>query len=152
MRTFRALAVTFALFAFVPAAQTQKIELSKFSCKDFVALNKDSIAMVWSWLYGYYADPDVDPMVDLADLAKERATAQRLLCGKPDGRCHHGSRTDLREEIEDSQCHLGRPERAPGACGQSPAPGFMGPGSHLRASGTTPKGSRSGPSVTRQLP
>jgi acid stress chaperone HdeB len=70
MRTFRALAVTFALFAFVPAAQAQKIELSKFSCKDFIALNKDSIATVWSWLYGYYADPDVDPMVDLADLAK----------------------------------------------------------------------------------
>jgi acid stress chaperone HdeB len=81
MRTFRALAVTFALFALAPAAQAQKIDLSKFTCKDFIALDKDSIVMVWSWFYGYFADPEHDPVIDIGDLTK-RGQQLSDYCGK----------------------------------------------------------------------
>jgi acid stress chaperone HdeB len=68
MRTFRALAVTIALLAFAPTAPAQKIDLSKTSCKEFIESGKDGIMIIWSWLYGYFADQDADPVVDFADL------------------------------------------------------------------------------------
>jgi hypothetical protein len=68
MRPLRTLAVALALFAGAPAAQAQKADLSKLSCKDFLALDKDAIVLIWAWLYGYYSDQDADPIIDFDKL------------------------------------------------------------------------------------
>ena len=73
MKMLSGLAVTIALLAFAPTAQAQTIDLSKVSCKDFAALDKDSLVMTWAWLYGYYADQDADPIIDFKDLATKGA-------------------------------------------------------------------------------
>jgi acid stress chaperone HdeB len=70
MRVFRNLAFAIALVAAAPAAQAQKVDLSKTSCKDFLESGQNAIIMIWSWLYGYYADQDADPIIDFDDLTK----------------------------------------------------------------------------------
>jgi len=70
MRAFRSLVLAVALIAAAPAAQAQVVDLSKTSCKDFVESGKDAILMIWSWLYGYYADQDADPTIDFDQLTK----------------------------------------------------------------------------------
>src|SRR5438874_1953330 len=70
MRSFRGLAVTIALIAFVPAVQAQKLDLFKTPCKQFVEGEKDKIIIISSWLSGYFADPD-EPVLDFEDLTKK---------------------------------------------------------------------------------
>jgi len=69
MRAFRNLVLAIALVAAAPA-QAQKVDLSKTSCKDFIESGQNAILMIWSWLYGYYADQDADPVIDFDDLTK----------------------------------------------------------------------------------
>ena len=79
MRTVRSLAVTLAVSAalFTAPAQAQVVDLSKTSCKEFLASGKEGILIIWSWLYGYYADQDADPVVDFTKLtAKGQALAE----------------------------------------------------------------------------
>ena len=58
-------------------AQAQVVNLSKTSCKDLLASGKDGLIIIWSWLYGYYADQDADPVVDFGKLtAKGQALAE----------------------------------------------------------------------------
>jgi acid stress chaperone HdeB len=71
MRAFRTLAFAAALFAFAPATQAQKVDLSKTSCKEFLESGKEGIMIVWSWLYGYYSDQDADPVIDFDELVKQ---------------------------------------------------------------------------------
>jgi acid stress chaperone HdeB len=83
MGMLRTLAVTIALFTFAPTAQAQTIDLSKVSCKDFAGLDKDSLVMVWAWLYGYYADQDADPIIDFKDLASKGAQLVEFCAKNP---------------------------------------------------------------------
>jgi hypothetical protein len=70
MRVLRTLVLAVALAAVASMAQAQKIDLSKASCKDFLESGQNGIIMIWSWLYGYYADQDADPIIDFDDLTK----------------------------------------------------------------------------------
>jgi acid stress chaperone HdeB len=71
MRAVRTLVLALALVAAAaPAAQAQKVDMSKTTCKEFVESGKDAILMIWSWLYGYYADQDADPVIDFDELTK----------------------------------------------------------------------------------
>jgi hypothetical protein len=70
MRAVLMLAVCAVLFAGAPGAQAQVVDLSKTSCKEFLESGKDGISIIWSWLYGYYADQDADPVIDFAELTK----------------------------------------------------------------------------------
>lgn len=71
MKTVRSLAVAFALLASAPAAQAQVVDLSKTTCKEFLESGKEGIIIIWSWLYGYYADQDADPVVDFGKLTAQ---------------------------------------------------------------------------------
>ena len=42
----------------------------KVSCKDFVAIDKEFVIMVWAWLYGCLPTEDDDPVIDFKDLAE----------------------------------------------------------------------------------
>ena len=68
MKAVRTVALAAALLALLPAAQAQKVDLSKTSCKEFLTSGKDGISIIWAWLYGYYADQDADPVVDFGKL------------------------------------------------------------------------------------
>ena len=76
MRIVRALAVAVALFAFVPVAHAQRLDLSKTTCKELIESGKDGLIIIWSWLYGYYSDQDADPVIDFDQLTKQ---GQRLV-------------------------------------------------------------------------
>lgn len=78
MKALRALTVCIALsVSFAAPASAQVVNMSKLSCKEFVALKPDAITMIWSWLYGYYADQDADPIIDFNKLlAKGQALAE----------------------------------------------------------------------------
>jgi acid stress chaperone HdeB len=83
-RLLAAFTLSAALLAGVPAAQAQVVDVSKFSCKEFLALKPEHITMLWAWLYGYYADQDADPVIDFNKLvAKGQALAQACQ-GSPD--------------------------------------------------------------------
>jgi hypothetical protein len=83
MRPLRTLAIALALFACVPAAMAQKADLSKLSCKEFLALDKDSIVLVWAWLYGYYSDQDADPIIDFGELTGRGSKLAEFCKGNP---------------------------------------------------------------------
>jgi hypothetical protein len=77
MKVLRVLAVCIAASAFGVPASAQVVNLSKMSCKEFLTIDKDGIAFIWAWLYGYYADQDADPVIDFGKLtAKGSALAQ----------------------------------------------------------------------------
>ena len=70
MKIVRALAVAAAVFATTPAP-AQVVDLSKTTCKEFLESGKDGIMIIWSWLYGYYAAEDADPVVDFNKLTAQ---------------------------------------------------------------------------------
>jgi len=77
MKIFRVLAVCIAASAFAVPASAQVVNLSKMSCKEFLTIDKDGIAFIWAWLYGYYSAQDADPVIDFGKLtAKGSALAQ----------------------------------------------------------------------------
>src|SRR5262245_10459698 len=86
MKSVRLLAAALAVscFALAAPAQAQVVDLSKTSCKEFLASGKDGIAIVWSWLYGYYADQDADPVVDFGKLTAQGQKLAEACAKSPD--------------------------------------------------------------------
>lgn len=78
MKALRTVAFCIALSAsFAAPANAQVVNMAKLTCKEFVGLKPEAITMIWSWLYGYYADQDADPVIDFSKLtAKGEALAQ----------------------------------------------------------------------------
>jgi acid stress chaperone HdeB len=87
MKIVPALAVTVALLFAVPAAHAQKLDLSKVTCKELLESGEKGLIIIWSWLYGYYADQDADPIIDFDKLT---AQGQRLA-----GYCKDHPNTDV---------------------------------------------------------
>ena len=93
MRALRPLIAAVALFACASTVHAQVVDLSKTSCKEFVESGKDGIMIIWSWLYGYYAKEDADPIIDfgklvqqgqkLAEFCKANPTADIIKAAKP---------------------------------------------------------------------
>jgi acid stress chaperone HdeB len=87
MRAIGALAITITLLVGGPAAHAQKIDLSRTTCKELLESGKEGLIIIWSWLYGYYADQDADPVIDFDKLT---AQGQRLA-----GYCKDHPNTDV---------------------------------------------------------
>ena len=81
-RLLAALAIAGLVLA-VPA-QAQVVDLSKTSCKEFLASGKDGIALIWAWLYGYYSDQDADPIVDFGKLTAQGQQLAEACAKAPD--------------------------------------------------------------------
>ena len=58
-----------ALFLPVPA-KAEKFDLSTVTCKRFFEYNKENLALLLTWLEGYYADQDADPVIDFDAMAE----------------------------------------------------------------------------------
>jgi acid stress chaperone HdeB len=74
------LAVAAALVTSAPA-QAEKFDLSTITCKKFFEYNKENLSLLLTWLEGYYADEDADPVIDFEQMADN---AKRLgeFCAK----------------------------------------------------------------------
>jgi|HubBroStandDraft_6_1064221.scaffolds.fasta_scaffold235527_2 acid stress chaperone HdeB len=79
MRFLGALLTAATLFA-VPAAFADKFDLSTIKCKDFVSSGKDNIAVIITWLDGYYKEKDDPPIIDF-DKFKDNAEKLGKYCG-----------------------------------------------------------------------
>jgi acid stress chaperone HdeB len=64
MRPFAAFAIAVALLAMPIAAKADKLDLSTVKCQEFLASGKDNIAIIISWLDGYYKDANDPPIFD----------------------------------------------------------------------------------------
>ena len=69
-----------ALFLPVPA-KAEKFDLSTVTCKQFFEYNKENLALLLTWLEGYYADQDADPVIDF-DAMGENAKKLGEYCAK----------------------------------------------------------------------
>ena len=80
MRVVRALLTAAMLFA-APAAFADKLDLSTIKCKEFVSSGKDNIAVIITWLDGYYKEKDDPPIIDFDKFGKN---AEKLgkYCGE----------------------------------------------------------------------
>jgi acid stress chaperone HdeB len=52
------------IFGFTPASHAVVVDLSKMTCQEFLATNKDEIRIIWAWLDGYYRDEQDPPIID----------------------------------------------------------------------------------------
>ena len=52
------------ILGFTPASHAVVIDLSRMTCQEFLASNKDEIRIIWAWLDGYYKDEQDLPIMD----------------------------------------------------------------------------------------
>ena len=48
------------------SASAQTLDLSTIKCKEFLESGKDNIAVIITWLDGYYKEKDDPPIIDFA--------------------------------------------------------------------------------------
>jgi acid stress chaperone HdeB len=60
------------------------LDLSTIKCKDFVADSKDNIAIIITWLDGYYKEKDDPPVIDFDKFANNAAKLGKFCGENPD--------------------------------------------------------------------
>ena len=80
MKLLSALATAAVLAAATPA-QSQKIDLSAITCKQFLEMRQESVSLILMWMAGYYVDQEAPPVVDF-DKMKEDAGKLAGYCAK----------------------------------------------------------------------
>lgn len=65
-------------------AGAQSLDLSTIKCKDFLQSGKDNIAVIITWLDGYYKEKDDPPIIDLADFSKNSERLAKYCAENPD--------------------------------------------------------------------
>jgi len=54
-------------------ARAQAVDLSRITCKDFLAGGSESMGFMMTWLDGYYTDEDAPAVFDLAKMREKGA-------------------------------------------------------------------------------
>jgi acid stress chaperone HdeB len=54
-------------------AEESKIEMSKLTCKQFAAYDRDNMSIIMMWLEGYYTKEDEDAVIDFGKMAGDTA-------------------------------------------------------------------------------
>jgi acid stress chaperone HdeB len=67
--------VLVAIALSVCAVSAEDIDLSAWTCKKFLAANKDDVGIILSWLDGYYKEEDAPPVIDIEQFV---ANAKKL--------------------------------------------------------------------------
>jgi len=78
MRAIR-LAAAAATIAAASPAMAQTVDLSAIQCREFVGFSKERIAILVTWLEGYYVEEGENPVLDLAKFSKD-AEQLRTYC------------------------------------------------------------------------
>ena len=66
--------------AFVSPTFAANVDLSTITCKQFLALDKDNIAVYITWLDGYYKEENDPPVIDF-DSFQKNSQALGQYCG-----------------------------------------------------------------------
>jgi len=74
MRPFAGFVLAIALLA-APSTMADKLDLSTIKCQEFLSSGKDNIAIIISWLDGYYKDANDPPSFDFD---KFKANTEKL--------------------------------------------------------------------------
>jgi HdeA/HdeB family len=61
-----------------------RIDLTGFSCKQFLQMNRDDALIVVGWLQGYYLDEHAPPVVDFARLSVDSVSLANRCAARPD--------------------------------------------------------------------
>ncbi len=64
--------------------RTDRIDLNRLTCKQFLQMNRDDALIVVGWLQGYYLDEHAAPVVDFAKLSVESVTLANRCVAHPD--------------------------------------------------------------------
>ncbi len=81
----RLLLAAFAVAMLIVApAGAQSLDLSTIKCKDFLQSGKDNIAVIITWLDGYYKEKDDPPIIDLANFGKNSEKLAKYCADNPD--------------------------------------------------------------------
>ena len=62
----------------------ERIDLTRFTCKQFLELNRDDALIVVGWLQGHYLDEHEAPGVDFTKLSVESVTLANRCVARPD--------------------------------------------------------------------
>ena len=83
MRFFAVLSVAGAVVSCVPA-MAEDIDLSAWTCKQFMAASKDDVGVILAWLDGYYKEEDEPPVIDTAALVVKAKKLGQYCAEHPD--------------------------------------------------------------------
>jgi acid stress chaperone HdeB len=70
MRVLFGAACIAAIAVAAPAAHSDSLDLSTVKCEDFLKSGKDNIAIIITWLDGYYKEKDDPPVMDFDKFGK----------------------------------------------------------------------------------
>lgn len=74
-----------AMLAALPLpAAAQSLDLSTIKCKDFLQSGKENIAVIITWLDGYYKEKDDPPVIDLANFSAKSEKLAKYCAENPD--------------------------------------------------------------------
>jgi acid stress chaperone HdeB len=71
-----------AMLASAPALG-QTLDLSTIKCQDFLKSGKDNIAVIITWLDGYYKDKDDPPIIDFAKFSANTEKLAKYCADNP---------------------------------------------------------------------
>jgi acid stress chaperone HdeB len=85
MRVFAA-AVAVMVMVLVSAnpVRANDIDLSTWTCQQFVTANKDDIGVILAWLDGYYKDEDDPPVIDTTKFVDNAKKLGEYCAAHPD--------------------------------------------------------------------
>jgi acid stress chaperone HdeB len=83
MKLIMRLALTGALLTCAPA-MAEDIDLSAWTCKQFLAASKDDVGVILAWLDGYYKEEDEPPVIDTAALVVKAKKLGQYCAEHPD--------------------------------------------------------------------
>src|SRR4029077_2297211 len=83
MRLFSVVCLTSGLLACAPA-MAEDIDLSAWTCKQFLSASKEDVGVIWAWLDGYYKEEDEPPVIDTDALVIKAKKLGQYCSAHPD--------------------------------------------------------------------
>ena len=83
MKLIMRLALTGALLSCAPAI-AEDIDLSAWTCKQFMAASKEDVGVILAWLDGYYKEEDEPPVINTETLVTNAKKLGQYCAAHPD--------------------------------------------------------------------
>ena len=83
MKTLAAVLTAAVVASSVPG-YADDIDLSTWTCRQFVSADKDEIGVILAWLDGYYKDEDDPPVIDITQFVANARKLGEYCAAHPD--------------------------------------------------------------------
>ena len=83
MRFLAVLSVAGGLLSYVPA-MAEDIDLSSWTCKQFLSAGKEDVGVILAWLDGYYKEEDEPPVINTEALVTNAKKLGQYCAAHPD--------------------------------------------------------------------